>query len=319
MSFVLVHTGSRFPRHVVHNLRQIRAFNPRTDIHFIVEDDSLDRLSSIARTDPCLFLHPASRFHGSPGSDRISLQYALQATPNRIPDVDAGFRDGFWIHTVTRFFYLHALMAEFGLRDVVHVENDVLVYFELEEVLDELAGQMHVTRDAPDRVIGGIVFVKTHRILEDLRDFACAPDTRFDNDMDLLSKFQDRRRELVRCLPIIDPDYFPPDDAESRTLYANDYDKFQAVFDSAYIGQYLDGVDPRNASGDTRGFVNETSVVEIDTDDQVSFDRDELGRGVPYLSCRGRRIRVMSLHLHSKNLGRYLSGSVLTSGPTSRE
>ena len=47
-------------------------------------------------------------------------------------------------------------------------------------------------------------------------------------------------------------------------MYNENFQEFNSIFDAAAIGQYLGGVDPRNSPGDTRGFVNETCVVNYD-------------------------------------------------------
>ena len=46
--------------------------------------------------------------------------------------------------------------------------------------------------------------------------------------------------------------------------YNKNFNEFNSIFDTAAIGQYLGGVDSRNISGDTRGFVNETCVIKYD-------------------------------------------------------
>lgn len=291
--FALVHVGRAFPDYIFDNLAQIRAFNPRADVHVVMEDRFVRRFSARRQGDPRLLLHPASELLSKPPALGVAA--------------DGRFRSGFWRHATARFAYLEALMRALDLRNVVHVENDVLVYFRLGEVLPKLGGEMNVTRDAPDRVVGGIVFVRDHAILDELYRFARETRRPFASDMELLSRFQHALPERVRCLPIAFPGYFAPAEAEERARYASDYEAFDGIFDAACVGQYLGGVDPRNAAGDTRGFVNETSIFRCDKVDGVALVDDERGRRVPVLADGGRTVRVLNLHVHSKDLTRFLS------------
>ena len=38
------------------------------------------------------------------------------------------FRDGFWVSTTARFFYIHIFMKIFDIQNVFHIENDVMLY-----------------------------------------------------------------------------------------------------------------------------------------------------------------------------------------------
>jgi hypothetical protein len=85
------------------------------------------------------------------------------------------------------------------------------------------------------------------------------------------------------------------------------FDQFGAIFDAAAIGQYLGGVDPRNAGGaDTAGFINETCIFDP-SGYQYRWRTDSQGRRVPCAIDEGREYRVNNLHIHSKDLERFVS------------
>jgi hypothetical protein len=58
---------------------------------------------------------------------------------NQNTQLDNQFRGGFWALTSARFFYLYEFMRSRNLENVVHLENDVLIYRNV-DMLDELLG-----------------------------------------------------------------------------------------------------------------------------------------------------------------------------------
>ena len=76
--------------------------------------------------------------------------------------------------------------------------------------------------------------------------------------------------------------------------------KFNSIFDTAAIGQYLGGIDPKNESGDTTGFINEDCVVKYD---KYKFKWIKNGKYYfPHIIINEKIIPINNLHIHSKNL-----------------
>ena len=42
--------------------------------------------------------------------------------------LDRSNKNGFWVHCTSRFFYLTEYMRKYDIRDIVHLENDVMLY-----------------------------------------------------------------------------------------------------------------------------------------------------------------------------------------------
>jgi hypothetical protein len=51
--------------------------------------------------------------------------------------LDKQFRGGFWNNASKRLFILNEYMKQQGLRNVIHLENDVLLYSDMNYDLDE--------------------------------------------------------------------------------------------------------------------------------------------------------------------------------------
>lgn len=241
------------------------------------------------------------------------------------------FRDGFWLWTSLRFFFLEAYMRIYNVTDVFHLENDNMCYADLSHLLASIKegsprpDKVHITFDAPGRAIGGFLFVPSAmalaRVLAQFR-----PEK---NDMENLGRLLPGSD--VEPLPIISPvaaattaTTASENPAAHEYLWRN-FDKLGGViFDAAAIGQFLGGVDPRNSPGNTRGFVNETCVIKYNVPEfrfswqvcafpcdspQPSPETPPVHLYRPVLEIRAAtpdaesiRIPIVNLHIHSKAL-----------------
>lgn len=240
----------------------------------------------VVLTEPAFFHH----FEGLPivVEDRHNFSEAIGFDSK----LDTQFRGGFWHLTSLRLFVLHSYLKKTNTQRCVHIENDVMVYANANSVRWH-PDRMSVVYDAPTRVIPSVVWIPTPDTLgAALQNYDGSK-----NDMENLA-----RADLER-LPIF-PDNWtlgsPPFVHDVQVMTCT-YPEYDYIFDGAAIGQYLGGVDPRNQSGDTRGFVNETCLLNY-SHYPVSWVS-----GCPMLHVAGRTYRIFNLHVHSKRLEDFAS------------
>ena len=122
------------------------------------------------------------------------------------------------------------------------------------------------------------------------------------NDMYNFSNIQ-KKSGLIQNFPIFISNDFV-DNNEEYNFVTNNFHNFQYIFDAAAIGQYLGGVDPRNDNRNTEGFVNETCIIKYN---HYHFDWiiiDEIKR--PFIIINNLKYRIFNLHIHSKNLKKFV-------------
>ena len=235
--------------------------------------------------------------------------------------LDKGFRGGFWFHTSARFFVIHAFMLKHGVKDVIHIENDVLLYYNVDEEFDYGNDKkLYIPFDTYERNIASIVYIPDadvfSKILEHY-DFG-------KNDMYNFSEIR-KRTQLIQNLPIfVDGEGNPlvgrgnaldtalavcegnalvgRGNALERAFVSNGFKKY--IFDAAAIGQLVGGVDPRNAAGDTRGFVNETCVIKYKEEGEIVW-REVDGFNKPFIKIFTKEVPIFNLHIHCKSLSIY--------------
>ena len=203
------------------------------------------------------------------------------------------FRGGFWALASMRFFYIYEFMEQYNIDDVIHLENDVVVYYNCEEITKKVGRQfVYIPFDSLNRNVASIMYIPSSSVFKRILD-------NYDynlNDMENFSRIRSKAN-VIRNLPIFPSNNSP--NAEIQFVSEN-FGKFGYVFDAAAIGQYLGGVDPRNCAGDTRGFVNETCVIKYDQFNFIWENVNEMKK--PFVLINGMKFPVFNLHIHHKNL-----------------
>lgn len=209
--------------------------------------------------------------------------------------LNSSYRQGFWKNCSKRLFCVYELMKKFNITKSFHIENDVMLFGNINEIkIPE--EKVYLTMDSKTRCIPGIMYIPKYNFIDNLIN-----NYRFrGNDMKNLGFFFNRNKKICETFPIINQNSNYPE----INIFNKNYDKFNIIFDAAAIGQYLGGVDPRNISGNTIGFINETCVIKYN---KFNFVWEILnGNKVLYLVADNKKIRVFNIHVHCKNLKQFI-------------
>lgn len=205
--------------------------------------------------------------------------------------LDNQFRGGFWLHCMTRFFYLLDYMKSKKIERIVHIENDIMVYTNVSSLTEKL-DKMSIVLDG-DRGIASFMFIPNEQSLEKCLTLY----QEGKNDMEWLGRISRDMKEEVNILPII----------HKGEKLSSLYDKMEGIFDAAAMGQYIGGVDPRNIPGDTIGLISNECIIKYNL---FSFRWKKINDlWVPFLIDKqtDREIRIYNLHIHSKRLSSFMS------------
>jgi hypothetical protein len=313
---VYVHIGSKPAPHLVDSIAQTRCVSPATPIFVILSRDTT----------------MAADVKGP--NTTVVFSDTLQTTDSHLAYVRnvrrrLGKKRGFWRFTTERFFLIEEHMAQFGLPAVLHLESDNLIFFDVQAIEATLKG-LYPGIATPflndDQCVPGVVYIGDCSVLADLNAYIAErvsdeatgmrrwyrpwflARVRMGiklHDMNLLADFRKQgAADRLRPLPMVPPEYTMAPDSVGRTdcalCYSYGFDELKMIFDGAAFGQYLYGLDPNHhdATG-TVGMINPESCVR-----PTDFEFDELDlsdrHSVPHLTYKGARIRLASLHNHSK-------------------
>ena len=147
--------------------------------------------------------------------------------------------------------------------------------------------------DSPNRCIPGIIYIPNYTFLEPLITHY----NYSENDMVNMATFYNKNKSMCKTFPIIKKNkYF-----NKKSLYFKYFDIFEGIFDGAAMGQYLGGIDPKNKSGNTIGFINETCLVKYNVYKFIWKD------GKPYIKIDGKEVPIYNLHIHCKDLKKFVN------------
>jgi hypothetical protein len=222
----------------------------------------------------------------------IDCDYLDDMNYNNNSMIDKQFRNGFWHLCSLRMFYLYSYIKKYDLNNIIHIENDIMCYENFDNIENKFVeNKVYATFDCDFRVIPGIIYISNYKAFEPIIE-----NYNFNlNDMENFAKFNE---DIILPLPI----FLNYDNLKITKLF----DHFNYIFDAAAIGQYLGGIDPRNQSGDTRGFINETCLIKYN-DFIFNWIINKNGLYQPFININGQYIQIINLHIHSKNLKNFIA------------
>jgi len=211
--------------------------------------------------------------------------------------LDKQFRNGFWTLTSLRFFYINEFMEKYNITDVIHLENDVLIYYNCNTIIDLFDKScVYIPFDTFKRNIASIMYIPSSSVFKNILNH-------YDfnkNDMENFSYIK-QKTNLIQNLPIF---IQHANQTTEEKFVSENSQLFPYIFDAAAIGQYLGGVDPRNIAGDTTGFINETCVIKYNNYEIWFEHLDNIKK--PFIKINHKQIPIFNLHIHSKNLIKFV-------------
>jgi len=297
-NIVFIHIGPSIPDYTSVAIKQASIVSPNSYIYFIASGaNAFCKKEQFAENVSGVELDaiPKTRFH---------KMYERKTTQ------DTSFRDGFWRYTTERFLTLYDFCKQRKLQEVFHLENDVLLYIDVEKytpLFRKHFPYMAVTADCDKRVVAGLIYFAGNESMELLAKEAMAGARGETNDMHILSNLRcSPKGNNIKTLPVVPQDYKPLRNSygtKTRTpkIYSNAVFELGLLFDACALGQYLGGIDPRNDYGNLHvGFINELTLFN-----PSKFTYHWETRGglrFPYLTYKGKTYPIANLHIHSKRL-----------------
>ena len=188
-----------------------------------------------------------------------------------------------------RLFLLYEYLKKYNVKNVLHLENDVLLYTEFNFNYDK--NKVYLTIDSENRCIPGIIYIPSYDLLNNLiNNYNYKA-----NDMDNMVNFYKKNKNICKTFPIID-------NSISLSIYNENFEEFKSIFDAAAIGQYFGGT--LSKKNRAPGFVNETCCIKYNKYKFKWIKKKKFY--LPYIIIDDKLIPINCLHIHSKNLKDFL-------------
>ena len=153
-------------------------------------------------------------------NDSFQFHYKCELTDD--------FKEGFWKLTSYRFFIIYEIMQKYNITNVIHLENDVLIYYNCDIISDKFDSKyIYLPFDSFERNIASIMYIPTYEILGDvLKEYDCNI-----NDMQNFRNIQ-LKTNIIHHFPIFVTSSI---NTEFQFVTQN-YDIFKMIFDAFLYG-----------------------------------------------------------------------------------
>jgi hypothetical protein len=207
-----------------------------------------------------------------------------------------GVAGGYWLFSLERIFALKTLKQFISLQTpLIHFESDVLSLMDSKSIL-EICGKVRKTsvpRFSDNLGIGSVlVSPSVSQLIEDL---SMLEETLISNP-----EIRDDMHLLGHALNANLIDELPSKPLDSQFNVVNPFDN--QIFDGAAIGQYLLGRDPiHNGGMRASGYLDPNFGVDLRKFQFELPSQENSNPGGLFLSNRTIRLKVLNLHIHSKD------------------
>lgn len=299
-NIIFVHLGNPPPPSIFTGMQQARHLNRDCDIYLL--------------TDKVNYLYFQTDYEQFFKRELITLIDAdqLPITEEHTTFLKVNQLDNIWAYATERFFTLFDFIKARNLIDIVHLENDSMLYVDLDE-LYPLFAKFGTRLAAPFQSLKGcipcFVFIKDSESLSFLIDHILSETKNYlgahayvaINDMQTLASFYVKfGNDYMTPLPTLMPEYglyhpkrksrFAPDNLTRLPFLSQNRDLFpNYIFDSAGLGIFLNSKKQIHF----RSLFNPQFF-------SYHWGEDSKGRTVPYLSFKGKKYRIINLHFPSK-------------------
>lgn len=209
------------------------------------------------------------------------------------------YKDTFWLTTLLRLYIVYLYVSKNNINEFIHLEYDNLIYSDLKEITN-LPKSIYFTRVGPFCSSAGFVYCNNlesfEKFINNLKQLLQKGEhivrkfTQHENlsEMILIDLIYTHTKNTIDYLPILP--YQPGND---------NFDKLNVLFDGASYGQYLGGTN----NGHDKGYYAFHHYVGQEIHKKIldiTFDK------IPYIIFNNKKIPILNLHIHSKNLKNFI-------------
>jgi len=283
MSLVMIHIGNIIPEYVPDTMEQVRKFYDG-DLYFVKSKD-------------CSFENK---------HNAIIVDYELLADYDKVREYKkVNTLQGFWGVTCERFFILEALISKYNLTSVFHIENDVTIYVDPQELVPFLStfckDSIVINPTGPEISTGAFVYVDNldaisfvnNKFLEMLK-----------NPKSVLDRLTEKFLSEMKFLNLVAIDY----PARVKKFCALPTNGDSLIFDCATWGQLLGGTP--NGYVTAKELQHHWIGKEMYPERKYDFmwELDDKGRNCLFIVDKHRnKYRVNNLHVHCKRIREFMA------------
>jgi len=207
-----------------------------------------------------------------------------------------------WHTSFLRVFALMTISSNFELKQFVHFDNDVLIYEPFNKIDEKRAisnNKINITQHDIKNLVFGYSYFDSYENLKYLNDFF---EKVLNNHIEFANNFN-RGKSLneMRILNLA-----LENNPNSFSILPSLPYQGEIIFDPASYGQFLNGTDLKRGNYVfKRRYISTNQIVGRELKSKRISVKFENSR--PIVNFENKPCRLMNLHVHSKNLNKYVS------------
>lgn len=208
----------------------------------------------------------------------------------------------FWDHTFKRLFILEDIINHYGLNDVIHIENDVLIYSNPNNINFPNYNCVAVNPVGPKYATYAYCLIRRPHMLTELNTKNLER-LALGHDHLLHSYGEGMVNEMLIAGDLLNSgatDILPTLPGGEHPQASSHFDTCQSLFDGSAWGQYVGGIPANPTAGwmEPKRWVGEALLANKYS---ISWHQRE-----PYVVSQSQMIKLNNLHIHSKQLDKYV-------------
>lgn len=303
MNVVLFHRGDYIPRHrdeswlpnhIKYCIKQIRHTNPELKIYF------LTNLNIEQPADKNITIVDINEFEAPDISNYFAhdIQYHVQL----------------WQTAVLRMFYLEIFLEKYNITDVIHFDNDIVLYSNLKKLESTFKNfNFLITPHTETEYVFGFSYIKNNKALTQInrhllelinlpfKELQARVNHTCPHEMRLLNYINtSNNMQLIDHLPVV-----------PTGTGSDNYNLFNTVFDPSTYGKHIAGshdlglhnkyfVPTKNWNGTEKHHYAGQQLMEDKL--EVKFIDKE-----PRIYSKDSEYNLVNLHIHTKELDKFIS------------
>lgn len=299
MKLILTHVNSKLPDYIWYNFENMRIWNPDVDIKIICHEQYQTQTEIDKLKEYDVELVPYEDLINSEIETFIEISwYNAFGKPNTKYPSPPLFVQG----TSERLYALNSYLQQTNIKDIIHVENDVMIYEDLNKLLPIIKScydKLTITPMADKDHTFAFTYIPNKEEIDKFCQFN-TESLKLGNDS-LIKKY---KMDMVHEMSIAKVyrdyydgvDFFP---VLPYGPYSSNYQEFKSLFDPASYGQYIGGT---NNHGNGVGYAGKHHIIG-----------KEILNGNIRAKFNGKYpethngIKINNLHVHSKQLNRFIT------------
>ena len=203
-----------------------------------------------------------------------------------------------WSTSLLRIFYLRDIQKELGLKNLIHFDNDILIYKPYQEIKKYFhTSKFNITQASENRLIFGYSFIPNYDVFNKLCESldkkieeGIEKDWSFNkfsppNEMDLLGMVYNEEGAHFNFLPILP------------------YDS-SIIFDPLSYGMYIDGSHTNPKKFYSRRQLDFNDIIGIEL--YSKRIKTKFVNNMPVVYWDNNTFEMSNLHIHSKRFEKFL-------------